>query len=128
MQAEDAISAVDHVQITIPSGAEDEARQFYCGVLGLTEIPKPASLARRDGFWLQVDGFPIHVGTEPAWDRLQTKAHIAYRVTDPAAWRSRLNDAGRPIEECVPIPGYDRFETRDPFGNRIEVIALNQDS
>ena len=41
------ITAIHHVQITIPPGAEDQARAFYCGVLGLREIEKPASLAGR---------------------------------------------------------------------------------
>ena len=26
---------VNHVQITIPEGMEQEARQFYCGLMGL---------------------------------------------------------------------------------------------
>ena len=30
-------STVNHVQITIPPGAEDQARAFYCGLLGLSE-------------------------------------------------------------------------------------------
>jgi catechol 2,3-dioxygenase-like lactoylglutathione lyase family enzyme len=35
------IHAIHHVQITIPRGAEDEARTFYCDLLGLPEIEKP---------------------------------------------------------------------------------------
>jgi hypothetical protein len=30
--------------------------------------------------------------------------------------------AGAQILESVPIPGYRRFEFRDPFGNRVEFI------
>ncbi len=40
-------SAIDHVQVAIPVGAEDRARDFYAGTLGLTEVPKPASMAAR---------------------------------------------------------------------------------
>jgi hypothetical protein len=29
----------------------------------------------------------------------------------------------RKIADSIPIEGYDRFEFRDPFGNRVEFIA-----
>lgn len=32
---------IDHVQLAIPVGAEDVARAFYEGVLGLAEVAKP---------------------------------------------------------------------------------------
>jgi catechol 2,3-dioxygenase-like lactoylglutathione lyase family enzyme len=112
-----------HAQITIPVGAEDAARRFYCGVLGLAEIAKPATLAGRGGFWLHVGEMQLHVGTEDGVDRPATKAHLAYEVTELALWRERLTSAGCATFEGVPIPGYDRFEARDPFGNRIEFIS-----
>lgn len=117
-----SIRRINHVQITVPKGAEDQARAFYCGVLGLREIAKPESLAGRGGFWLAIGDQQIHVGTEDGFDRLTTKAHIAYEVENVAAWRQRLEANGAQIGDSVPIPGYERFETRDPFGNRIEFI------
>jgi len=116
------IRAVHHTQISIPVGAEAEARAFYCGVLGLLEIPKPASLEGRGGFWLEVSGFQVHVGTEDGIDRTRSKAHIAYLVDDLTAWRSKLNAKGIEAAEGIQIPGYNRFEFRDPFGNRIEFL------
>ncbi len=115
------ILQIDHVQITIPKGAEEAGRAFYCGILGLPEIAKPASLQGRGGFWLQVGDRQLHVGTEDGFDRLTTKAHIAYRVDDLQHWREVITNAGLTIEEQIPIPGYDRFEFRDPFGNRVEL-------
>jgi catechol 2,3-dioxygenase-like lactoylglutathione lyase family enzyme len=44
-------------------------------------------------------------------------------VDDLEAWRTRLLDSGVQLQEGVPIPGYRRFEFRDPFGNRVEMIA-----
>ena len=41
------IQRIHHAQITVSSGAESEAREFYCGVLGLPEISKPEALAGR---------------------------------------------------------------------------------
>ena len=43
------LRAIDHVQIAIPVGGEDQARPFYGDLLGLTEVPKPAELAKRGG-------------------------------------------------------------------------------
>lgn len=116
------IRGIHHVQITIPKGTEDAARDFYCGVLGLPEIEKPDSLKGRGGLWVQVGDRAVHIGTEDGFDRLTTKAHIAYEVEDLAVWRDRLAQEGITAETGVPIPGYDRFEFRDPFGNRVEMI------
>ena len=113
---------VHHVQITIPKGAEDEARAFYCGALGLHEIPKPDSLAGRGGFWLQLGDTQIHVGTEDGVGRSATKAHVAYLVDDLETRRRELTELGVEILDGIPIPGYVRFEFRDPFGNRVEML------
>jgi catechol 2,3-dioxygenase-like lactoylglutathione lyase family enzyme len=118
----DMIIRLHHAQITIPNGKEDEARNFYCGVLGLKEISKPGSLHGRGGFWIQVGDQQLHIGTEDGVDRLKTKAHLAYEVEDLKSIEGLLNDKGIDILESVPIPGYERFEFRDPFGNRLECI------
>jgi catechol 2,3-dioxygenase-like lactoylglutathione lyase family enzyme len=118
------IRGLHHAQITIPRGAEGAARAFYCGVLGLAEMEKPASLAGRGGFWLRVGAQEVHVGTEQGVDRAATKAHLAYAVVDLAWWRERLAREGIEPIDAVPIPGYDRFEFRDPFGNRVEFIEV----
>lgn len=113
---------IHHAQITIPKNAENAAREFYCGFLGLKEISKPDSLKGRGGFWLELDGFQIHVGTENDFDRTKTKAHIAYLVEDLENWRGRLEEKGVKILEGIPIPNFQRFEFRDPFGNRVEFL------
>ncbi len=115
------IIGIDHVQITVPPSAIAEARAFYCGLLGLREVEKPAVLQDRGGFWLQVGDRQVHVGVEEG-ERHTTKAHVAYAVSDLAQWRTRLAAAGVGILEGIPILGYARFEFRDPFGNRVELI------
>jgi catechol 2,3-dioxygenase-like lactoylglutathione lyase family enzyme len=114
------IIGLDHVQITIPKEAEEEGRRFYCGLLGLPEIEKPAELKGRGGFWLQVGDRQVHIGTEDRVGRFTTKAHVAYEVDDLEALRVELEAAGITINEAVAIPERDRFEIRDPFGNRVE--------
>jgi catechol 2,3-dioxygenase-like lactoylglutathione lyase family enzyme len=122
MSAGPKILGVDHVQITVPRGAERSARAFYCDLLGLQEIEKPGSLKNRGGLWLQAGHRQVHIGTEDGIDRPATKAHVAYRVNDVGAWRAKLQAAGVEILDSVAIPGYERFEFRDPFGNRVEMI------
>jgi catechol 2,3-dioxygenase-like lactoylglutathione lyase family enzyme len=119
------IVRLHHAQITIPPGAEEQARHFYCHLLGLREAPKPSALEGRGGFWLEVGDLQVHVGAEDGIDRAATKAHLAYQVTDVAGWRAHLERHGIRIQDAVPIPGYSRFEIRDPFGNRIEFIAAS---
>jgi hypothetical protein len=71
------IGRLHHAQITIPEGAEEDGRQFDCGLLGLPEIDKPASLAGRGGFWLRVGDAQVHAETEAGSDRIATEAHEA---------------------------------------------------
>jgi catechol 2,3-dioxygenase-like lactoylglutathione lyase family enzyme len=117
-----SILAIHHVQITVPKGFEAAARDFYCNVLGLTEIEKPEALKPRGGLWLQVGDRQVHIGVEDGENRPATKAHVAYAVDDLEAWRARLSNHGIRIEDGVPIPGHVRCEFRDPFGNRVELI------
>jgi enamine deaminase RidA (YjgF/YER057c/UK114 family)/catechol 2,3-dioxygenase-like lactoylglutathione lyase family enzyme len=121
--ARPGVLALHHAEITIPRGAEDEARRFYCGLLGLPEVEKPEALRARGGFWLAIQGVPcVHVGVEDGVDRHATKAHLAYQVDDLARWREVLVAAGFSWKDGIPIPGLVRAETRDPFGNRIELL------
>lgn len=55
-------------------------------------------------------------------NREATKAHLAYEVADLEGWRTLFQQRGIQILDGVPIPGYARFEIRDPFGNRMEFI------
>lgn len=111
-----------HVQITVAPADVDAARDFYCQTLGLTEVEKPDALKGRGGFWVALGDQQVHVGIEDKTDQPTTKAHIAYQVDDLPAWQEHLTAAGVSIKTSVPIPGYDRFEFRDPFGNRVELI------
>jgi catechol 2,3-dioxygenase-like lactoylglutathione lyase family enzyme len=116
------IVGLHHAQITIPKGAEDEARTFYCEHLGLREVPKPEVLRVRGGFWLQLGGIQIHVGTEDGIARQKTKAHLAFEVENLASMRALIQQLGLEIREGEAIPGLTRFECRDPFGNRMEFV------
>ena len=62
------------------------------------------------------------VGTEEGFDRNQTKAHLAYLVSDLNGWRNRLQERNIETHIGPEVPDYVRFEFRDPFGNRVEFI------
>jgi hypothetical protein len=55
-------------------------------------------------------------------NRYATKAHIAYEVSNLEEWKLKIATLGIEIIESIPLPGHDRFEFRDPFGNRVEFI------
>lgn len=116
------IERINHVQISVPRGSEDEVRRFYCGILGLEEVPKPESLRGRGGLWLTVGDQAIHFGTEDVADRAASKRHVAFEVESLEEARRDLERAGVQILEGIPIPGYDRIEFRDPLGYRIELM------
>lgn len=118
------ILQLHHAQVSIPKESEGQAREFYCEVLGLKEIPKPDSLKGRGGFWVELGKFQIHFGVEDNIDRNATKAHLAYQVSDLAIWKEKLTQRGIKILDGIPIPKVERFEFRDPFGNRIEFLQL----
>lgn len=115
-----AIVGLDHVQLAIPEGGEGQARAFYAGLLGMIEVPKPATLSA-SGCWFTGGTVSLHLGIDPAF-RPATKAHPALLVDDLAGLRERLAAAGCVIREDKAVEGYARFFTEDPFGNRIELM------
>jgi catechol 2,3-dioxygenase-like lactoylglutathione lyase family enzyme len=117
------VVALHHVQLAAPPGCEEDARRFFTGLLGLEELPKPASLAGRGGVWFRVGGAQeLHVGVEEAFAPAR-KAHPAFVVADVEALRAQLEAAGVATQDAPPIEGLARFYAADPWGNRIELSA-----
>ena len=112
-------AALDHVQVMMPNGAEDDARAFYAGLLGLTEIGSPSRCAQAAAC-----GSPrgIHVSGEEGSRRLAGRTRrCASRTLDRLA--GVLAAAGCTVEWDERWPAVRRFYTRDPFGNRVELLA-----
>lgn len=114
------VVGLDHVQLAIPAGGEDQARGFFIGLLGMVEEEKPANLSP-SGCWFTGGTIALHIGIDPDF-RPAKKAHPALLVDDLAGLRARLADAGCVIRDDTPVEGYARFFTEDPFGNRIELM------
>ena len=115
------IVRVDHVQLAMPAGREDEAVAFYEGVLGIPQVPKPPDLAARGGCWFERGDLKVHLGVDKDF-RAATKAHPAFVVDDVRALAAALDAAGHPVRDDEPLEGYDRVYVDDPFGNRIELM------
>jgi catechol 2,3-dioxygenase-like lactoylglutathione lyase family enzyme len=114
--------SIDHIQIAIPPEGEGKARGFYINVLGFTEIPKPAELAKRGGAWFQVGNVQLHLGVEADF-RAARKAHPAFLVDDLDELMNKAQSAGFEIDTTQPLlEGYKRLHVFDPFGNRIELM------
>jgi hypothetical protein len=114
---------LDHVQLAMPPGAEDIARGFYVGLLGMIEIPKPAALASRGGLWLRTGKVELHLGVEGDF-RPARKAHPAITVKDIAAVAQQLTQNGVKVILDDSLPERARFYADDCFGNRLEFIQL----
>jgi len=90
----------------------------------MTEIPKPAELAKRGGCWFQVGAAQIHLGVEQDF-RPAKKAHPALRCKNYDALLAAIAAAGVAAEEANDIPGVRRCHIHDPFGNRIELVCAD---
>jgi catechol 2,3-dioxygenase-like lactoylglutathione lyase family enzyme len=118
------ILGIDHVQLAMPPGREDEARSFYARLLGIPEKAKPAELAARGGAWFENAVVKIHLGVEADF-RPARKAHPALLVGDLRELVGRLRAAGIEVVDD-PLAGYDRVYVSDPFGNRLELMQPNE--
>jgi catechol 2,3-dioxygenase-like lactoylglutathione lyase family enzyme len=115
--------SIDHVQLAMPRGEEQQARVFYQECLGLSEVPKPPHLLKRGGIWFQSGEVVVHLGIDANF-RPATKAHPAFRCTDYADLLKRLDVRGVPVAHDDQLfGGKAHCYITDPFGNRIELIA-----
>jgi catechol 2,3-dioxygenase-like lactoylglutathione lyase family enzyme len=120
------ITGLHHVRVAGPPGCETTARGFYSDLLGLHEIEQPPAIARRGGVWWALgDERQLHIGCDSDF-LVGPKAHPAFEVEDqPAldALADRLEAAGFEPLWDDDLPGARRFYVKDPFGNRLELLA-----
>jgi len=117
---------LNHLQLCVPKNKEAEARAFYCGLLGLEEIEKPAYLQKNGGFWLNIADIELHIGTEEIIHT--SKRHPAFEVTNLNAIKKEFIQKGIAIKEDRSLPNFNRFSFYDPFGNRIELLEAKTTS
>ena len=115
------ILQLEHVQLAMPAGGEQAARDFYSGLLGIPEVPKPPHLAARGGCWFEDGSLKVHLGVEASF-RPAKKAHPAFLVRDLTSLVAQLHRADHGVVEDEPLEGFKRVYVDDPFGNRIELM------
>lgn len=117
------VTGLDHVQLAAPAGCEVQARRFFGDVLGLVELEKPPALRARGGVWFSLGAQQLHVGVDPGFVAA-SKAHPALAVAAGRldAVAERLVRAGAEVSWDAEIPGVRRFYSRDPWGNRVELV------
>lgn len=116
------VVGVHHVQVVVPKGKEQAAREFYCRVLNLPEIPGEHAPQDRGGFWVAVGDLPMHVATSAEMAAGLTGGYVAVQVTDIAKWEDRLIKAAVRFIDASRIEGWMRVMFADPFGNTFELV------
>ena len=115
------VLSLEHVAITSPAELEEEVVDWYRSCLGLDEMDKPEG-TRATGAWFRIGDQQVHVTIDE--HNPPKISHFALIVDDFDKFVERLRGAGCHIEQAGHIPGRRRFYTRDPAGNRIEIIGL----
>jgi predicted enzyme related to lactoylglutathione lyase len=119
------VTRLQHANVVVPVGSTADVAPFYQDVLGLRRIPKPAALDPA-GAWFDVDGYAqVHL-SERDGER-HPDSHFALVVDDLDATLRRVADAGAPWTEQDDVFGGRRGFTRDPAGNRIELLERSGD-
>lgn len=115
------ILSVDHVQLAIPVGGEERAREFYTGILGLSEVEKPPAMAGRKSIWFAAGAANVHLGIEPDFHPAK-RAHPALVVEGLDEILVLCERAGLPTRSDTSFYGFRRVHVFDPFGNRLELM------
>jgi catechol 2,3-dioxygenase-like lactoylglutathione lyase family enzyme len=116
------VTGLDHVQITAPEELVDEVLDYYRDCLGLEALDKPEGTSAAGG-WFRIGLAELHISVTP--DNPPKTAHFGITVDDFGATVERLRECGVHIEQARLIPGRTRCYTRDPAGNRIEILSYN---
>jgi catechol 2,3-dioxygenase-like lactoylglutathione lyase family enzyme len=112
---------IHHVNVVVPPGGTGTVVRFYADVLGLRQVEKPKDGVAQSGAWFDVnDVSQVHV-SEREGD-VHPQSHFGLVVDDFDAVLRRLGDAGAPWEDQADIFGGRRGFTRDPAGNRVEIL------
>ena len=110
-----------HVNVVVPPGRTDNVVAFYTDVLGLRQVAKPTEGVAASGAWFDVDdATQVHV-SERDGER-HPQVHFGLVVDDFDATLRRVTAVGAPWEDQPPVFGGRRGFTRDPEGNRIELL------
>ena len=116
------VVAFHHVNVTVRAELEAAAKSFYGVVLGLKQIPKPAT-SRQSGAWYEIGQTQLHLSVEDEAGAQLSSGHICFTISDLTEAERRFRDAGvEIIADPRPNPNSPRFYVRDPGGNMLEIV------
>jgi catechol 2,3-dioxygenase-like lactoylglutathione lyase family enzyme len=114
------VPRLHHVNVSCPPDETETVAAFYRDVLGLAPIEK-APGTDPSGAWFDVDGAgQVHLSERDAPPH--PDAHFALVVDDLPSLVDRLRRGGHEWSPAPPVFGGGRGFTRDPAGNRIELL------
>ena len=114
------VTALHHVNVTVPADREAAAKHFYGSILGLEQIPKPAT-SRQSGAWYLIGQTQLHLSIEDEITSSSSR-HVCFTVSDLADAERRFRQADiQIIADPRPNPATPRFYVRDPGGNQLEI-------
>ena len=115
------IKKIDHIQLAAPKGCEKASREFFNGILGLTEVEKPEELKKRGGVWFEFGMYQLHIGVEQPFTPAK-KAHPAFVIENIEELKTHLTANNVNFVSDENLPGAIRIHLEDPFGNRLEFL------
>lgn len=119
------VTALHHVNVTVPADLETAAKTFYGVVLGLEQIPKPAT-SRQSGAWYEIGQNQLHLSVEREANGGLRSGHICFAISDLTEAEQKFRDAGvEIIADPRPNPNSPRFYVRDPGGNLLEIAQAS---
>ncbi|HVW81325.1 MAG TPA: VOC family protein [Mycobacteriales bacterium] len=111
-----------HVNLVVKPGQTGQVVGFYVDVLGLRQVAKPMEGTSSGGAWFDIDeSTQLHI-SERADAVMHDDMHFALVVDDFDGVLARIAAAGAEWREQPDLFGGRRGSTRDPLGNRIELL------
>lgn len=111
-----------HVNIVVRPGETDQVVGFYTEVLRLRRTDKPVEGTSPGGAWFDIsESHQLHI-SEREDAVMHDDMHFGLVVDDFEAALARLEAAGAPWQPQADLFGGRRGSTRDPLGNRIELL------
>jgi len=127
------VKGIDHVTLVVED--LERSRQFYCGLLGMECVPRPAF--KFPGLWFQAGVTQIHLilkhaesappgfPAPPEYTSAGRTFHFAFEVPDGEAALAALRDAGVRMrgEPRLRPDGCLQLFCYDPDGHIVEIFS-----
>lgn len=125
------VKGIDHVTLVVAD--LELSRQFYVGLLGMTDVPRPDF--GFPGLWFQAGNTLIHLNVESAESgpagmrysatKISRAMHFAFEVEDGDVAAQQLRDRGIAIVEGPRQrpDGATQLYVQDPDGHLVEIFS-----